>query len=305
MSGIETRNSFPKLLWPGVNAIWGETYVLWDKGAEWRNIYSVNSSDKEYEEDVSVTPYGNVPIKNESDAITYDTRKQAYISRYTNVTRALGYIVSEEELEDGQYPQVIAARTRNLAQSFYRTQEIVGANVLNRAFNASYPGGDTVSLINASHPIEGGIMSNTLTNPADLSEASLEQAAIDIAGFVNNRGDIIAAMPNRLITPRQLQYEAQRILKNPNRPETADRDINALYQLNTFPGGAHLNHYLSDPDAWFIITDCMDGMKYFERQSTSFADDNDFDTTNLKYRGRCRYSYGWSDFRAAFGSPGA
>ena len=205
MAGIVTRGSFPKLLWPGLNKIWGLTYENWDKGAEWRSIFTINTSDKAYEEDVGTTGLGLVPIKNEGDAIEYDTLKQAFVSRYTNITYALGFIVTQEELEDCQYPQEAARRTRNLAFVFYQTQENVGANILNRAFNASYPGGDNVSLLNTTHPIENGTFSNTLSAAADLSEAALEQAAIDIAGFVDNKGNRIATMPDRLIIPRQLQ----------------------------------------------------------------------------------------------------
>ena len=306
MSGVITTGSLPKLLWPGLNRIWGMTYEQWDAGAEWRQIFDTQKSDKNYEEDVGLTGFGLAPVKNEGDSIAFDTMKQGYVSRYQNVTYALGFIITQEEIEDCQYAQVAAQRTKGLAFSMNQTRENVAANILNRAFNAGYPGGDGVSLVNALHPIENGSFSNTLTNAADLSEAALEQAAIDIAGFVDNRGNRIKIMPNKLVIPRQLAFEATRLLKNSQwRPETANRDINAMFVLNTFPGGIIVNHYLTDPDAWFILTNCPGGLKCMDRIATEFADDNDFDTTNMKYRARARYSYGWNDPRGIFGSPGA
>jgi hypothetical protein len=306
MAGVITTGSLPKLLWPGLNKIWGLTYEEWENGSEWKKIFPITQSDKNYEEDVGITGFGLAPSKSEGDSIYFDTHKQAFVTRYQNVTYALGYIITQEEIEDCQYAQYGAQRTRNLAFSMHQTRENVAANVLNRAFNASYTGGDGVSLLNSAHPLESGTFSNVPSFAVDLSEASLEQAAIDIEGFVDNRGNRIAIQPSKLIIPRQLQFEATRILKNAkNRPETANRDINAMYMMDTYPEGIVVNHYFTDPDAWFVQTNCPDGLKCFDRVKTDFADDNDFDTTNMKYRARARYSYGWTDPRGLYGSEGA
>lgn len=306
MSGVITTGSFPKLLWPGLNKIWGMTYQEWENGAEWKQIFEIAKSDKNYEEDVGVTGLAMAPIKNEGDSVQYDTMKQGFVSRYQNITYALGFIISQEEIEDCQYAQMGAQRTRSLAFSMHQTREHVAANILNRAFNSSYKGGDGVSLVNSLHPIENGTFSNTTAFPSDLSEAALEQAAIDIWGFVDPRGNRISILPNKLLVPRQLIFEATRILKNERwRPDTANRDINAMAVLNTFSGGLIANHYLIDPDAWFVLTNCPNGLRCFDRVATEFANDNDFDTTNMKYRARARYAYGWTDPRGLYGSAGA
>jgi len=306
MAGVITTGSLPKLLWPGLNKLWGLTYEEWANGAEWKQIFEVTPSDKNYEQDVGLTGFGLAPSKTEGDSISYDTMKQGFVTTYTNVTYALGFIVSQEEIEDCKYAQVSAQRTKALAFSMHQTEENVAANVLNRAFAGSgYLGGDGVTMIASNHSIENGTFSNTLAIAADLSEAALENAAIDIAGFVDNRGNRIKILPDKLIIPRQLMFEANRLLKNENRPETANRDINALYLLNTLPGGITVNHYLTDTDAWFILTNCPDGLKKMDRVATSFANDNDFDTTNMKFRARARYVFGWTDPRGIYGSPGA
>lgn len=305
MAGVITTGSLPKLLWPGIKTIWGLTYEKWDNGAQWRQIFEVAQSDKNYEEDVSLVGFGLAPPKAEGDAIVYDTMKQGYVSRYTNVTYALGFIITQEEIEDCQYAQVSAQRTKSLAFSMQQTEENVGANILNRAFDTNYQGGDGKCLVASDHPLDSGTASNTLTVAADLSEASLEQAAIDIMGFVDNRGNKIKIMPRKLVIPRQLAFEATRLLKNENRPETANRDVNAIYLMGTFPEGSVVNQYLTDSDAWFILTNCPDGLKKMERVAMSFANDNDFDTTNMKFRARTRYTFGWTDWRGIYGSPGA
>lgn len=305
MAGVITTGSNPKLLWPGLNKIWGLTYEEWNKGAEWRQLFEVQKSDKNYEEDVGMTGLGLAPIKNEGDSVSYDTMKQAFVTRYQNVTYALGFIITQEEIEDCQYAQVAAQRTRNLAFALNQTDETVAANVFNRAFNASYTGGDGKAMLVNDHPLENGTFSNILTNAADLSEASVEQGLIDVAGFVDNRGNKISMKGEKLAIPRQLMFEAERILKNPQRPDTANRDISAMYQMKVLPGGIVVNHYLTDADAWFIKTNCPEGTKKMDRIPAEFADDNDFDTTNMKYRCRARYSYGWTDPRGWFGSPGA
>lgn len=300
-----TTGSFPKFLWPGINSSFGLTYKQYDNGAQWKQIYSLNTSNKNYEEDVSMTGVGLVGVKNEGDAVVYETMKQGYVSRYLNLTYAKGFIITQEEIEDEQYPELAAKRSRNLAIMYSKSREIVGANILNRAFNSSYTGGDGKELCATDHPIESGTAANELAVAADLSEAALEQAIIDVEGFIDDRATPIATKPTKLIVPRQLGFEAQRILKNPDRPDTADRDINAMYSMNSIRGGFAINHYLTDENAWFLITDCVDGLKYFDRIPVAITQDNDFDTTNLKYKVRGRYSFGWSDWRGIFGSPGA
>lgn len=306
MSGVITTGAFPKLLWPGINKIWGLTYVEWEKGAEWKRIFPVTKSTKNYEEDIGLTGLDLAPIKPEGEAIHYSTMKQAFVTKYQNMTYALGYIITQEEIEDNQYAQIAAQRTRNLAFVMHQTRENVAASVFNRGYDSFYAGGDGQPLFSTSHPIENGTFANTLQIAADLSEASLEQAAKDIENFVDNKGHKIALMPNILYIPSELRFDATRILKNDRwRPDTANRDINALYVNDTFPGGMVISHYLSDPDGWIIITNCQDGVKCMDRVPTELADDNDFDTTNMKYRARARYSYRWTDPRGAYGSPGA
>jgi hypothetical protein len=302
MAGVITTGSLPKLLWPGINKTWGNTYTAWANGAEWKELFEVTASHKNYEEDVGVTMFGLAPAKAEGDAISYDSMKQSFVTRYTNVTYALGFIVSLEEEEDNLYPEVATRRTKALAFSMHQTEENVAANIFNRAFSGSYLFGDGQPMISASHPTEVGTYSNQLAIAADLSEAAIEQAAIDIAGFVDSRGNRISILPKKLIIPRQLMFEATRLLKNENKPETANRDINALYLMNTLPQGTVVNHYFTDPNAWFIITNCPEGLKKMDRVSTSFAEDNDFDTTNHKYRARSRYTFGVTDTRCIYGS---
>lgn len=303
MAGPITRGSNPKLLWPGLNVIWGLAYKEYPE--EWRQCFELNTSDKAYEEDVSMTGMGLTPVKPEGEGIVYDTMKQSFVTRYTNVSYALGYIITREEFEDNLYAKVGTERSRNLAFSMRQTKENVGANIFNRAFNASYTGGDNVSMLNVSHPTEGGVFANKLAVDADLSEASLEQALIDISKFVDNRGNRISVQGQKLLVPSELAFEAKRILGNPFRPATADRDINAMYQMGELPQGYMVNHYLSDADAWFIITNCPNGLRHFERTAPRFEDDNDFDTKNGKFSGFYRDSFGWTDPRGVFGSAGA
>lgn len=303
MAGVISTGSTPKLLWPGLKAIWGMAYEEYIP--QWKEVFEMWRSDKNYEEDVAMTGMGLAPVKAEGTALQYDTMKQAYVTRYTNVAYSIGYVITREEIADNQYAEFGQQRSRNVAFSMHQTKENIGANIFNRAFNASYPGGDNVSLINSLHPTEGGTLSNTLTVAADLSEASLEQASIDIAQFRDNRNNRIRVMGRCLLVPSNLQFEANRILKNPQRPETADRDINAIYSMGLFPDGIKINNYLSDNDAWFIITNCQNGLKYYERDESRFERDNDFATKNALFSGYERYSFGWTDWRSVYGSPGA
>ena len=301
--GIITSSSFAKLLWPGLNSIYGKAYA--DYPVEWDKLFEKNSSDKAYEEDLGLSSFGLASVKNEGAPITYDTERQGFTSRYNHVVYALGFIVTREIFEDDQYGKVGAQKAKALARSMRQTKEIIGANIYNRATTAGYNGGDGVVLLSTAHPnVAGGTFSNRMAVDADLSEAALEQAVIDIAGFRDDRGLLIAARPEKLVIPYQLQFEAKRILGAEGRVGTDLNDPNVLKDMGIF-SNVVTNHYLTDPDAWFILTNVKDGMKYFERRGDVFEMDNDFDTENAKFKATSRYSFGWSDPRAIYGSPGA
>lgn len=303
MSGIITSGSFAKALWPGVNAWYGKAYN--DYPQEFLQLFEKNSSSKAWEEDVGIASFGLAVVKPEGASIAYDTERQGFTQRYQHVTYALGFVITKEAFDDDQYEIVGKRKANGLARSIRQTKEIVGANVYNRAFNAAYTYSDGVSLINAANNnVTGGTWSNTLTTASDLSEAALEQAVIDIEGFTDDRGLLIAARPKSLILPRQLEFEVQRILKADKRVGTDLNDPNVLKMLGSIPDVV-INHYLTDTDAWFIRTNVPEGMKYFERDGDSFDMDNDFDTDNAKYKARSRYSFGASDKRGIYGSPGA
>lgn len=304
-----TTGSFAKALWPGVNAWYGAAYKEYQ--TEWDKLFDKYTSKKNFEEDVGVSGFGLAVVKPEGSSITYDTEKQAFITRYTHVVYGLGFIVTREAFEDDLYDIVGQRKAKALAMSMRQTKEMVGANVYNRAFNTSYLGGDGSTLIasaggggSSTHPLfAGGTWTNGPTAAVDISEAALEQACIDIAAFVNDRGLKIAYKPKTLVIPKELEFEAARILKNVDRPATADRDINALVKLGKLSSTV-VDHWLTDTDAWFLRTDCPEGMKYFERRGDEFGMDNDFDTENAKFKATARYSFGWTDPRALYGSPG-
>lgn len=301
---IVTSSSFAKALWPGVNKWYGEAYAEYP--VEWTSIFPVEKSGKAYEEDVGVSNLGLAVVKPEGSTIHYDGGKQGFTTRYTHVTYALGFIVTREAYEDDQYMIVGKKKAKGLAFSIRQTKEIIAANILNRAFNSSYVGGDGLEMCSTAHVnVAGGTWSNELTTAADLSEASLEQAAIDIANFTDDRGLQIAVRPQKLIIPVDLMFEAERILQTSGRVGTDLNDINALKQMGYFPKGIVVNHYLTDSDAWFVQTDCPDGLKCFERWGDRFDTDNDWDTWNAKFQASFRASWGWTDPRGIFGSPGA
>lgn len=300
---VINSSSFAKALWPGVNAWWGKSYNEYP--VEWDKLFDKFSSRKQFEEDVGVSGFGLASVKSEGAPISYDSERQSFITRYVHIVYGLGFIITREIYEDDQYDIVGQKKAQGLAFSMRQTKEVIGANVYNRAFNASFVGGDGVSLINSAHPNwAGGTWSNVLATAADLSEASLEQACIDIAGFTNDRGLTIAVRPESLIIPRQYLFEAQRILKSDGRVGTDNNDLNALKTLGSIPK-IITNHYLTDTDAWFIRTDVKDGMKYFERRADEFTTDEDYDTENAKYKATMRFSFGWTDPRALYGSAGA
>lgn len=302
MAGVMNTGSFPKALWPGVKAWYGQAYN--DYKTQFDKLFDQMSSDKAFEEIVGLSGLGLAQMKAEGAPLTYDSEQQGFTNRFQHVTYGLGFIITKEMMDDDQYMLVGERRSKALARSLRQTKEINGANVYNRAFNASYLGGDGVSMVNASHPsVAGGTWSNQIGTAADLSEASLEQADIDIQGFTDDRGLLIQVNVKSLIIPRWLKYEAQRILKSDGRVGTDNNDPNVLKMLGTIPEVV-VNQFLTDQDAWFLRTD-VPGMVYFEREADTFDQDNDFDTKNAKFAGYGRYSFGNYDPRAVYASAGA
>lgn len=302
MSGVITTGSIAKLLWPGLDAIWGKGYR--DLPMLYKDFFETSTSTKNYEEDVLVGGFGLAPVKPEGSAILYDSTQQGYTSRYTNVAYGLGFIITREAIDDNQYEQKAVANTKTLARSFRTTKETVAANIYNRAFDTNYTGGDGKALIVTDHPTQSGSQSNALTVAADLSEASLEDLSVQIMNATDDRGLRIQLMGKSLgIAPANV-FEATRILKSQLQNDTANNAVNAMRSMGLFPEGIKVNNYFSDADAYFILTDAPDSMKHFERISPEFAQDNDFDTSNLKYKGYERYSVGWTDWRGLYGSPG-
>ena len=303
MAGIITTASHPKALWPGIKAFWGQVYD--EHKEEYSNLFDSDTSSMNYEEDVQLTGFGLAPVKSEGSGVAYDSELQGFTTRYTHVAYALGYIVTKEELDDNLYEQVSRRRAAALAMSFRQTKENVGANIYNRAFNATYLGGDGVSLANTAHPnTSGGTFANKPSVDADLSEASLEDALTAIMGFQNDRGLLINVMPRSLIVARQNFWNANRILKSAYTPTTANNAVNVVVATNALPEGIVMNHYLSSPNAWFVRTNIQNGLKYYSRVGIQFDQDNDFDTMNAKAKGYERYSFGWTDPRAIFGVNG-
>ena len=307
---VITTASFAKALWPGVNKWYGDAYA--EFSPQWPALFEKNTSRRAFEEDVGVSMFGLPTIKAEGAAISYDSSRQGFTSRYNHVVYALGFIVTREAVDDDLYDVVGKQKAKSLAFSMRQNKEIVAANVYNRAFNTSYVGGDSATLIasaggggSASHAnVAGGTWTNGVAAAVDLSEAALEQAVIDIRGFQNDRGLKVNAKAKCLVIPKELMFEAQRILKTEGQVYSADNTLNALKTMGVIPE-VIVNDYLTDTDAWFIRTNVQDGLKYFERDGDSFAMDEDFDTENAKYRARSRFSFGWTDPRGIYGSPGA
>jgi hypothetical protein len=297
------RAAFRKELQEGLNTVFGLEYTRYEQ--EWRALFEVGNSNKAYEEDVLLAGLAGAPVKPEGSAVTYDTGGESYTSRYVHETIALAFALTEEAEEDNLYGDVGAKFARALARSMQHTKEVKGAAIFNNGFNASFPGGDGVALFSASHPLwGGGLQSNTFATPADLSETSLEEACIQISKFVDERGIPVAIRPMKLAIPPDTVFIAERILQTPGRPGTNDNDINAMRSKGMVPGGAHENHRFTDPDAWFLITDCMDGLKHMVRKNIQRGVEGDFETGNMRYKSRERYSFGWSDYRGAFGTAG-
>jgi len=303
MSGVINTGSFAKLLWPGLNAIYGQEYNVYE--TQYDQVFDKYTSDRSYEEDLSVSTFGLAVARSEGSAINYDIEQQGFLTRYTHVEYGLGFIITRVMFEDDQYDIVGKRRAKELAWSMRETKEVIAANVLNNAFSSSYTFGDGKSLVDTSRPnVAGGTWTNKIATAADLSEAALEQAVIDIMKYTDDRGKRIALRPTKLIIPPELYFEACRILDSEGRPGTANNDVNALKNKGYF-GDVFVMQRLTDSDAWFLKTNCPEGLKYFERVADSFEMDNDFDTDNAKFKARARYSFGMTDPRSIYGSPGA
>ena len=299
-----TRSQLLKELEPGLNALFGLEYDRYDN--EHAEIFDTENSDRAFEEEVMLYGFEQAPVKGEGAAVAYDQAGESFTARYTHETIALAFAITEEAVEDNLYDKLSARYTRALARSMSNTKQVKAASVLNNAFSSSYAGGDGVSLVNSAHPTAmGGNWSNTLATQADLNETSLEQALIDISLFIDERGLKVALRGMKLIIPPQLQFTAQRLLKSEQRTGTADNDINAIKSGSYLPDGFAVNHFLVDPDAWFVKTDAPNGLKHFVRSPLKTALEGDFDTGNVRYKARERYSFGWSDPRGIYGSQGA
>jgi hypothetical protein len=298
-----SRAQLVKELEPGLNALFGMEYRNYEN--QHTQIYTIESSDRAFEEEVMESGFGEAPVKTEGAGVSYDQAQEVYTARYTHETIALAFSLTEEAVEDNLYDRLSARYTKALARSMAQTKQIKAAAVLNGAFTTSI-GGDGVVLCATNHPtLSGPNLANTLATPADLSETALEQALIDIAAFTDERGLKIAVQGLKLIIPKELMFTADRILKSTLRVGTADNDINAVRNMGMVPQGYVVNNFLTDPEAFFIKTDAPNGMKMFERVSLKTGFEGDFDTGNVRYKARERYSFGFSDPRGLFGSPGA
>jgi len=299
-----SRAQLLKELLPGLNALFGLTYKTYEE--EHKAIYEIETSERSFEEEVKLSGFSSAPVKNEGSGISYDNAQEVWSARYTHETIALGFSITEEAMEDNLYDSLSARYTKSLARAMAYTKQVKGAGVLNNAFSGSYLGGDGVSLCATNHPtVAGGTNSNRPTTGADLNETSLEAAIIQIAAWTDERGLLIAARPKKLIIPPALMFVATRILQTELRTSTSDNDINALKSMSAIPGGYDVNHYLTDTNAWFLMTDVPNGLKHFIRAPLKQAMDGDFDTGNVRYKSRERYSFGWSDPLGIFGSPGS
>ncbi|MGA1773975.1 MAG: hypothetical protein ACO387_07745, partial [Flavobacteriaceae bacterium] len=291
-----SRQQLAKELEPGLNALFGLEYARYEN--EHAEIFVTESSDRAFEEEVMLSGFANAPTKQEGAAVVFDQANETFTARYTHETVALAFAITEEAIEDNLYDRLAGRYTRALARSMSHTKQVKAAAVLNNAQIATVLGGDGVPLISSAHPLaNGGTFSNVLATAADLNETSLEQMLIDIAGFVDERGLRIAAQGRKMIIPKELQFTAERILKSPLRVGTADNDINAMANMGMVPEGYRVNHFLTDTDSFFLITDVPNGFKHFERSPVRTAIEGDFDTGNVRFKARERYSFGFSDPR--------
>jgi hypothetical protein len=299
-----SRAQLLKELLPGLNALFGLEYARY--GEEHKEVYETETSERSFEEETKLSGFTAAPVKNEGSAIRYDNAQEAWTARYNHETIAQGFSLTEEAIEDNLYDSLSSRYTKALARSMAYTKQVKAAAVLNNGFSSSYTGGDGVSLFSSQHPlVSGGTNSNIPSTPADLNETSLEAAVIQIAAWTDERGLLIAAKPRKLIIPSALQFVATRLLETSLRVGTTDNDINALKNNGSIPEGYAINHFLTDTNAWFLTTDVPNGMKHFVRVPMSTGMDGDFDTGNVRYKARERYSFGWSDPLGMYGSQGA
>jgi len=297
-----SRGQLVKELEPGLNALFGLEYKNYAN--EHAEIFDTENSDRAFEEEVMLSGFANAPVKAEGTGVSFDNAQETFTARYTHETLALAFAITEEAIEDNLYDRLASRYTKALARSMANTKQVKAANVLNNAFGTAN-GGDGKELCATDHPIVTGTEQNELSTAADLNETSLEQALIDIAALTDERGLKIAAKGMKLIVPSALQFTAERLMKSTQRVGTADNDINAVVSMGMIPQGYAVNHYLTDTDAWFIKTDVPNGLKHFVRAPLKTAMEGDFTTGNVRYKARERYSFGFSDWRGIFGSPGA
>ena len=299
-----SRAQLLKELLPGLNALFGLEYSRY--GEEHKEIFETESSERSFEEETKLSGFSAAPVKNEGSAIRYDNAQEAWTARYNHETIALGFSLTEEAVEDNLYDSLSVRYTKALARAMSYTKQTKAAAILNNGFSAAATGGDGVALFSTAHPlVNGDTNSNTLTTPSDLNETSLEAAVIQIAGWTDERGLLIAAKPKKLVIPPATMFVATRLLETEQRVGTADNDINALKNNGSIPGGYTVNHFLTDTDAWFLTTDVPNGLKHFVRSPLAQSMDGDFETGNVRYKSRERYSFGFSDPLGMFGSPGA
>ena len=298
-----SRSQLVKELEPGLNALFGLEYSRYDN--EHAEIFDAESSDRAFEEEVMLAGFATAPTKQEGEGVSFDTANETFTARYTHETVALAFSITEEAVEDNLYDRISSRYTKALARSMSNTKQVKAANVLNNAFDSSFTGGDGVELCSTAHPSTGGNIRNELSTASDLNETSLEQSLIDISLLTDDRGLKIALNGRKMIIPVQLQFVAERLMKTQLRTATGDNDINALRNMGMLPEGYVVNNFLTDTDAFFIKTDAPNGMKMFQRAPITTKMEGDFETGNVKYKARERYSFGFSDFRGIFGSPGA
>jgi hypothetical protein len=299
-----SRSQLLKELLPGLNALFGLEYARY--GEQHKEIYETESSERSFEEETKLSGFSAAPVKNEGGAISYDNAQEAWSTRYSHETIALGFSITEEAIEDNLYDSLSARYTKGLARAMAYTKQVKAAAVINNGFSAAYPGGDGVALFSASHPlINGGTNSNTPTTQVDLNETSLEAAVIQIAAWTDERGLLIAAKPKKMIVPPALMFVADRLLETELRVGTTDNDINAIKNMGAVPEGYTVNHFLTDTNGWYLTTDVPNGMKHFIRTPLQNSMDGDFDTGNVRYKSRERYSFGWSDPLGMWGSSGS
>ena len=299
-----SRAQLLKELLPGLNALFGLEYARY--GEEHKEFYETETSERSFEEETKLSGFSAAPVKNEGSAIAYDNAQEAWTTRYNHETIALGFSITEEAIEDNLYDSLSARYTKGLARAMAYTKQVKAAAVINNGFSAGYPGGDGVALFSTAHPlINGSTNSNTASTAVDLNETSLEAAVIQIAAWTDERGLLIAAKPKKLIVPPALMFVSKRLLDTELRVGTTDNDINAIKQMGAIPEGYTVNHFLTDTNGWYLTTDVPNGLKHFIRTPLANSMDGDFDTGNVRYKSRERYSFGWSDPLGIWGSPGS